>query len=98
MRRREFIADCLPDARGTIVKSVAGGLLLQSRDNAGRAVPATRARWSRRMRSFRLPTGSWSPSRRAPPPGGSVRDDEVIEAANEHGIAMVFTGTRHFRH
>ncbi len=31
-------------------------------------------------------------------PGGSVRDDEVIKAADEHGIAMVFTGTRHFRH
>jgi phosphoribosylaminoimidazolecarboxamide formyltransferase / IMP cyclohydrolase len=31
-------------------------------------------------------------------PGGSVRDPEVIEAANEHGIAMVFTGRRHFRH
>ncbi len=31
-------------------------------------------------------------------PGGSVRDDEVIDAANEHGIAMVFTGVRHFRH
>ena len=31
-------------------------------------------------------------------PGGSVRDDEVIAAANEHGIAMVFTGMRHFRH
>ena len=31
-------------------------------------------------------------------PGGSVRDDEVIKAANEHGIAMVFTGMRHFRH
>ena len=31
-------------------------------------------------------------------PGGSVRDDEVIAAANEHGIAMVFTGERHFRH
>jgi phosphoribosylaminoimidazolecarboxamide formyltransferase/IMP cyclohydrolase len=31
-------------------------------------------------------------------PGGSVRDAEVIEAANEHGIAMVFTGVRHFRH
>ncbi|MEW6120068.1 MAG: bifunctional phosphoribosylaminoimidazolecarboxamide formyltransferase/IMP cyclohydrolase [Pseudomonadota bacterium] len=31
-------------------------------------------------------------------PGGSMRDDEVITAANEHGIAMVFTGTRHFRH
>ncbi|MEO6651645.1 MAG: bifunctional phosphoribosylaminoimidazolecarboxamide formyltransferase/IMP cyclohydrolase [Ilumatobacteraceae bacterium] len=31
-------------------------------------------------------------------PGGSVRDDEVIAAANERGIAMVFTGERHFRH
>jgi len=31
-------------------------------------------------------------------PGGSVRDEEVIKAANEHGIAMVFTGMRHFRH
>ena len=31
-------------------------------------------------------------------PGGSMRDEEVIAAANEHGIAMVFTGTRHFRH
>ncbi len=31
-------------------------------------------------------------------PGGSMRDDEVIQAANEHGLAMVFTGMRHFRH
>ena len=31
-------------------------------------------------------------------PGGSKRDDEVIEAANAHGMAMVFTGMRHFRH
>lgn len=31
-------------------------------------------------------------------PGGSIRDDEVIAAADEHGIAMVFTGMRHFRH
>jgi phosphoribosylaminoimidazolecarboxamide formyltransferase/IMP cyclohydrolase len=31
-------------------------------------------------------------------PGGSMRDEEVIAAANEHGIAMVFTGVRHFRH
>jgi phosphoribosylaminoimidazolecarboxamide formyltransferase/IMP cyclohydrolase len=31
-------------------------------------------------------------------PGGSMRDEEIIAAANEHGIAMVFTGTRHFRH
>lgn len=31
-------------------------------------------------------------------PGGSIRDDEVIAAANEHGIAMIFTDMRHFRH
>ena len=31
-------------------------------------------------------------------PGGSVRDEEVIAAANEHGLAMVFTGVRHFKH
>ncbi len=31
-------------------------------------------------------------------PGGSIRDQEVIDAANEHNIAMVFTGIRHFRH
>ncbi|PID63850.1 MAG: bifunctional phosphoribosylaminoimidazolecarboxamide formyltransferase/inosine monophosphate cyclohydrolase [Gammaproteobacteria bacterium] len=31
-------------------------------------------------------------------PGGSMRDDEVIAAANEHGIAMIFTGVRHFKH
>ena len=31
-------------------------------------------------------------------PGGSMRDDETIAAADEHGMAMVFTGMRHFRH
>ncbi len=31
-------------------------------------------------------------------PGGSLRDPEVIAAADEHGMAMVFTGLRHFRH
>jgi phosphoribosylaminoimidazolecarboxamide formyltransferase/IMP cyclohydrolase len=31
-------------------------------------------------------------------PGGSVKDEEVIQAADEHGITMVFTGMRHFRH
>ena len=31
-------------------------------------------------------------------PGGSIRDEEVIAAANERGITMVFTGERHFRH
>ena len=31
-------------------------------------------------------------------PGGSIRDQESIDAANEHGIAMIFTGTRQFLH
>jgi phosphoribosylaminoimidazolecarboxamide formyltransferase/IMP cyclohydrolase len=31
-------------------------------------------------------------------PGGSLGDEKVIEAADEHGLAMVFTGRRHFRH
>ena len=31
-------------------------------------------------------------------PGGSMRDEDVIAAADEHGMAMVFTGMRHFRH
>jgi phosphoribosylaminoimidazolecarboxamide formyltransferase / IMP cyclohydrolase len=31
-------------------------------------------------------------------PGGSIRDQEVIKAADEHGVAMILTGMRHFRH
>jgi len=31
-------------------------------------------------------------------PGGSIRDDEVIEAANEHNISLLFSGVRHFNH
>jgi phosphoribosylaminoimidazolecarboxamide formyltransferase/IMP cyclohydrolase len=31
-------------------------------------------------------------------PGGSMRDQEVIDAANERGVAMVYSGVRHFRH
>ena len=31
-------------------------------------------------------------------PGGSIRDEEVVQAANEHNMTMVFTGIRHFRH
>jgi phosphoribosylaminoimidazolecarboxamide formyltransferase/IMP cyclohydrolase len=31
-------------------------------------------------------------------PGGSIRDEEVIAAADEHGMAMLFTGMRHFKH
>ena len=31
-------------------------------------------------------------------PGGSIRDQEVVKAADEHGMAMIMTGMRHFRH
>jgi len=31
-------------------------------------------------------------------PGSSIKDNEVIAAADEHGMAMIFTGMRHFRH
>jgi phosphoribosylaminoimidazolecarboxamide formyltransferase/IMP cyclohydrolase len=31
-------------------------------------------------------------------PGGSIRDGEIIKAADEHGLAMIMTGMRHFRH
>ena len=31
-------------------------------------------------------------------PGGSIRDEEVIKAADEHGMTMIFTGIRHFKH
>jgi phosphoribosylaminoimidazolecarboxamide formyltransferase/IMP cyclohydrolase len=31
-------------------------------------------------------------------PGGSVKDEEVIQAANEHGLSLIFTGARHFKH
>ena len=31
-------------------------------------------------------------------PGGSIRDDEVIQACDEHGISMIFVGVRHFKH
>ena len=68
--------------------------------NAG--LVAARARWWPPTPSSRSATAStWSRSagaRAVIQPGGSVRDDEVIAAADEHGIAMVFTGMRHFRH
>ena len=175
---RLLVAGGLPDARasGTLVKSVAGGLLVQSRDNAvvddmtlevvsrraptnaeladltfafrvakhvksntivyakDRATVGIGAGQMSRIDSARiaarkaveaaqaagldapLTEGSVVASDAFFPfadgllvaveagataviqPGGSVRDDEVIRAADDHGIAMVFTGTRHFRH
>ena len=59
------------------------------RDGLGRLLPVPR-RHRRRRRCTASP--------RSIQPGGSMRDDEVIAAADEHGMAMVFTGMRHFRH
>jgi phosphoribosylaminoimidazolecarboxamide formyltransferase/IMP cyclohydrolase len=175
---RLLVAGGLPDPRaaGTTVKSVAGGLLVQSRDNAvvddfGLKVVTRRAPTEAEMADMRLAfriakhvksnaivyardgatvgigAGQMSrvdssriAARKAEDatqaagltepltkgsvvasdaffpfadgllaaveagataviqPGGSMRDDEVIAAADEHGIAMVFTGVRHFRH
>ena len=175
---RLLLAGGLPDPRaaGLTVKSVAGGLLVQSRDNAvvddmdaqgrdqaradqcraarpGVRVPRRQARQvehhrlcqgprhrrhrrrpdePRRFRAHRRPQGGGRREGSRPggaadqgsvvasdaffpfadgllvaieagataviQPGGSMRDDEVIKAADDHGIAMVFTGTRHFRH
>ncbi len=175
---RLLIAGGLPDPRasGVLVKSVAGGLLVQSRDNAvvdemqletvtkraptpreladlrfafrvakhvksntivyakggatvgigagqmsrvdaariaalkaqdvaaatGAAVPATRGSVVASDAFFPFADGLLAAidagATAVIQPGGSVRDDEVIKAADAHGIAMVFTGTRHFRH
>src|SRR5882724_8935994 len=162
---RLLLAGSLPDPRayGLMVKSVAGGLLVQSRDNAvvddmKLAVVTKRAPTNAELRdlafAFRvakhvksntivyakdlatvgigarkaqdaaaelklaepLTKGSVVASDAFFPfadgmlacieagataviqPGGSMRDDEVIKTADEHGIAMVFTGVRHFRH
>src|SRR5215469_2725269 len=175
---RLLVAGGLPDARakGLTVKSVAGGLLVQSRDNAvvdemqlktvtkrapskdeladlrfafrvakhvksntivyakGRATVGIGAGQMSRVDSARIAArkaedaataaGAHEPATRGSvvasdaffpfadgllvaieagataviQPGGSMRDDEVIKAADDHGIAMVFTGVRHFRH
>src|SRR5262247_3220750 len=175
---RLLIAGGLPDPRGTgmIVKSVAGGLLVQSRDNAevddmtlkvvtkrpptnaeltdlafafriakhvksntivyakdratvgigagqmsridsariaarkaedaaaaaGRTEPLTKGSVVASDAFFPFPDGLLvaieAGATAVIQPGGSMRDDEVIKAADDHGIAMVFTGTRHFRH
>jgi phosphoribosylaminoimidazolecarboxamide formyltransferase/IMP cyclohydrolase len=175
---RLLIAGALPDprARGMLVKSVAGGLLVQSRDNAvvddmmlkvvtkraptnaeltdlafafriakhvksntiiyakdcatvgigagqmsridsariaarkaedsaaaaGLSAPLTRGSVVASDAFFPFPDGLLvaieAGATAVIQPGGSVRDDEVIKAADDRGVAMVFTGTRHFRH
>ena len=60
------------------------------------------ARWWPPMRSSRSPTGRMAAIEAGATaviqPGGSKRDDEVIAACDDAGVAMVFTGRRHFRH
>ena len=77
-----------------------GRLGAHRRDPSGRAVPrAARARATRSSRSATASTSAAEAGVAAViQPGGSVRDEEVIAAADEHGLAMVFTGERHFRH
>ena len=64
-------------------------------------MPSPAPRWPR-MRSSRFGTGLDLAAKAGVTaviqPGGSIRDAECIAAANEHGMAMVFTGERHFRH
>ena len=71
-------------------------LALRGRATAPRAVC-----WGRTPSSPSQMVWSWPPRAAVTAviqPGGSMRDQEVIKAANEHNIAMVFTGIRHFRH
>src|ERR687889_959242 len=72
-------------------KRVRGGLLVQERP------PSSIDDSAWRVVTKRTPTVE-AGVRAIVQPGGSVRDDEVIAAADEHGIAMVFTGVRLFRH
>jgi phosphoribosylaminoimidazolecarboxamide formyltransferase / IMP cyclohydrolase len=76
-------------ARIAGIKAEHAGLEVQGLgDGLGRLLPVPRRhRPGRRRRHHRVIQ-----------PGGSMRDEEVIAAADEHGMAMVFTGMRHFRH
>ena len=69
---------------------------------AGLPSPAPSARWWPPTPSSPSPTACWPRSTPGATaviqPGGSMRDAEVIAAADATGIAMVFTGMRHFRH
>ena len=124
-----------PDRAGIAVKSVAGGLLVQSRDNAivdgldlrvvtkrapsqreledlkfafrvAKHVKSNAIVYARDLATVGVGAGQMSRVYSARiagikaviQPGGSMRDNETIAAADEHGIAMVFTGVRHFRH
>jgi len=81
---------------------IAARKALDAAQAAGTTEPATKSSVVASDAFFPFAMACWLRSRRAPPlliqPGGSMRDDEVIKAADDHNIAMVFTGTRHFRH
>jgi len=93
-------------------RNVGGGILVQDRDNGYVAdedlkVVTKRAPSKSEMADLRM---AWKVAKHVKSnaiiagataiiqPGGSIRDDEVIKAADENNIAMVFTGMRHFRH
>ncbi|MGB0268093.1 MAG: hypothetical protein ACPF9T_09660, partial [Pseudomonadales bacterium] len=83
-------------------KQVGGGMLIQSGDSPVLAdddltVVTTRAPSAEETADLRF---AWTEAgiRAVIQPGGSIRDEEVVAAANEAGMAMVFTGVRHFRH
>jgi len=101
---RILLADA-PGTPGLSLRPVDGGYLVQTADPVG----VDRAMWSvateRAYASdafFPFPDGLDAAIEAGATaviqPGGSIRDDEVIAAANAAGLAMVFTGERHFRH
>jgi phosphoribosylaminoimidazolecarboxamide formyltransferase/IMP cyclohydrolase len=81
---------------------IAARKALDAAQAAGRAVPATKGSVVASDAFFPFADGLLvaieAGATAVIQPGGSVRDDEVIKAADAHGVAMVLTGTRHFRH
>ncbi len=84
---------------GQMSRVVSAKIAALKAEEAGLAVPGS-AMASDAFFPFRdgIDAAAASGIRAVIQPGGSMRDKEVIAAADEHGIAMVFTGTRHFRH
>ncbi len=90
------------DAARAAVEAAQGREIAMAQDRAGAVVPLTRGSVVASDAFFPFADGLLSAVEAGATaviqPGGSVRDDEVIAAANAHGVAMVFTGMRHFRH
>jgi phosphoribosylaminoimidazolecarboxamide formyltransferase/IMP cyclohydrolase len=102
---REVERDRVLRAPGQTISVGAGQMSRVDSVKVG-AMKAGACRWRercwRRTRSSRFPT-AWrkrrsTESRPVIQPGGSVKDADVIAAADRLGLAMVFTGVRHFRH